>query len=92
MGTTQRIPGSFIDGTSPSGMPRKVKLKFAMLSVTPELMPFERRDGSYLIDMVDNKKLDSLLTCLCVIFSESLCYFCQRIDCCIIDRSAHLRG
>ena len=45
MGMTQRIPGSFIDGISPSGMPRKVKLKFAMLSMTPELMPFESAMG-----------------------------------------------
>ena len=42
--------------------------------------------------MVDNKKLDSLLTCLCIIFSESFCYFCQRIDCCIIDRERPLEG
>ena len=45
MGTTQRIPGSFIDGILPSGMPRKVKLKFAMLSITPAPIPFERARG-----------------------------------------------
>ena len=30
MGTIQRIPGSFIEGILPSGMPRKVKLKLAI--------------------------------------------------------------
>ena len=92
MGMTQRIPGSFIDGISPSGMPRTVKLKFAMLSITPELMPFESAMGLISLIWLITK---SSIVCLPVFALYSASPFAISVSELIVVSSiasAHLRG